>query len=278
MDNNPDGLYGYQTLQSNGTETTANISTPNNDFFWIIKRQIWGVASLQIKGFENKDVLVTAHSNKMDDTNGDFYFKFFTLDRNETGYITYISRNILKAEGGNSGSTYDSTNGWKVWGYGYGVSECEIAACDIDGDGYKNEIALTWTQSDGTWMYVYKVTKNGSGVKGTRLHEEIIHADYSGTTMGYQQACPNVVVGDFDGDGRDEAAFVGRVFPGGSNWDTNHMRVSIFDYDGRNWNYDGTSIATYPSSRNRVQEQHIPDSNAGTVITAQSFPSATHLT
>ena len=147
MDTTSDGLYGYQTLENNGTETTANISTPNNDFFWIIKRQIWGVASLQIKGFENKDVLVTAHSNKMDDTNGDFYFKFFTLDRNETGSV---SRNILSAEGGNSGNTYDSYNGWKVWGYGHGVRGCEIAAGDIDGDGYKNEIALTWTQSDGT--------------------------------------------------------------------------------------------------------------------------------
>ena len=143
-----DGRYGYQTIESNGTEDSADISSPSHDYFWQDQHQMWGIANLQVSGIEDKDVFVMAHTDKMD-TTGSLYFRFFTCDRNGTGKVSGL--NLLRAEGGDSGNTYDSYLGWKVWGYGHGVLGCEIATGDIDRDGYKNEIALTWTQNGGSW-------------------------------------------------------------------------------------------------------------------------------
>ncbi|MBQ7214615.1 MAG: hypothetical protein IJS39_01360, partial [Synergistaceae bacterium] len=110
------------------------------------------------------------------------------------------------------------------------------------------------------YLYVYKVTKSGSNVKVTELHEELIHDGYGGGYMGYEQACPNVVVGDFDGDGVDEAAFVGRVFPWNSraSVEFNNMRVGIVDYNGGSWRYDSESFSTAPGWSMSDEGAHAP--------------------
>ena len=140
-----EGLFGYQTLQSNGTETTVNISTPSNSHWWYDGRQVWGVAALQVKGMENRDVFVTAHTTKMA-PNGDLYFKFFDFARNESGDI---GGGYLTPEGGDNGQ------GWKVRDYSDGIWGVDIAAGDFDGDGYKNEIVMAWNDNTGVYCNIY---------------------------------------------------------------------------------------------------------------------------
>lgn len=64
----PYGRYGYQTIDSQGTEDTAEITSPNHDFMYQEQHQMWGIANLQVRGIEDKDVFVMAHTDKMDTT------------------------------------------------------------------------------------------------------------------------------------------------------------------------------------------------------------------
>ena len=220
--------YGSQTLETSGTEDSAQIRelTYDSDYYDYTDsgRDSWGSACLSVEGMEDKDVFVVAHSSKMG-ISGNLCFKFLQVSRNETGDNSMI--NDLNVDGGD-GSQYE------VFGYGTGILGCTITAGDIDGDGYRNEIALAWTQNDGSWIYVFQVKKSGDSVSVTKLLEDRCNNSDGNSGdeywMGYRQSCPNIVTGDFDGDGRDEPAFVGRVYYYG----TNYMRVHIYDYNPDN--------------------------------------------
>ncbi|MBR4197134.1 MAG: hypothetical protein IKQ95_10585 [Synergistaceae bacterium] len=87
-------------------------------------------------------------------------------------------------------------------------------------------------------MFIYSVTSNGSRLAVSRIYAILIHdGDDANSDMGYRQACPNIVVVDFDGDGYDEAAFVGRTYE-------SDMRVGIIKYnkDTKKWSYECDSF------------------------------------
>ena len=243
--------YGVQMLESSGTEDSAQIDEVDSDYYYVDEtssnRNSWGSACLSVPGMEDKDVVVVAHSSKMNLT-GDLKFEFSIVHRNATNYSGAVyGLHYLNVEGGDG-------NQYLVFNYGAGIRGCSIAACDIDGDGYKNEIAMTWTENDGTWMYCFQVQKSGDNVSVSKLLDYII--DSSGGYnddgyMGYRQSCPNTVTGDFDGDGRDEIAFVGRVFPFGENC----MRVHIADYnpDNGSWNHASDGFDVTPNQYHNAE-------------------------
>ena len=236
LDTNPDGLYGYQTLNSVGTEDSANITSPlppGVNWWWENNRQLWGTANLTVKGFENKDVFVYAHSSKMA-VNGTLHFSFFTLDRNESGNIT---RTELAVDGGDS-------QGWKLFNYNYGIRAISMAAGDIDGDGYDNEIALIHNADPYIDIYVYKVVKSGNKLKVTEAYKECIHSGVTkwGNYEAWMQASVGAVTGDFNGDGKDEAAFICKNH--GSVVTDTKIRVVAFDTNSKTWSSQGQTFAT----------------------------------
>ncbi|MBQ6919646.1 MAG: hypothetical protein IJQ74_04895 [Synergistaceae bacterium] len=237
LTDNYNSRYAFMGLESNGTEENAKITNYGNTSGTIDNRNIWGNACLQVQGMEDKDVFVIVHSSKMAET-GNLYFKFITIPRDEsTDLINHMDD--ISVDGDNGDSL-----GWKVFDYSNGIRGVDIAAGDFDGDGYKNEIAMTWNQNNSSWLYVYQVKQSGDSLSITQLfnqHVDNVAGIYDNADgyMGYKQSYPNVVVGDFDGDGRDEAAFVGRVYPD----NVNSMRVGILDYNDGIWNYVSTPIS-----------------------------------
>ncbi len=227
----PDGLFGYQTLQSNGTETTANISTPSNSHWWYDGRQVWGVAALQVKGMENRDVFVTAHTTKMA-PNGDLYFKFFDFARNESGNV---GGGYLTPEGGDNGQ------GWKVRDYSDGIWGVDIAAGDFDGDGYKNEIVMAWNDNTGVYCNIYRVTSpNGITVRVTSLLSDGVHTGpQNWGTEHWKQSAVAALAGDFDGDGIQEAAIVTKT----NGLSLGDMRIKVFKYRSSGWTSSELSAA-----------------------------------
>ena len=162
--------YSFMTLGAKGTEENADIirygydnePTDNN-------RNIWGNACLQVQGMEDKDVCVVVHSSKMD-TSGNLYFKFLTVARDET--TDWIdSMNVIPVNGQNEDSL-----GWKVWDYSNGIRGISVsAAADIDGDGYKNEFALTFNANGSIELYIFQVTSDGDSLSVSQIHRELIH-------------------------------------------------------------------------------------------------------
>ncbi|MBQ9434317.1 MAG: hypothetical protein IJU26_08895, partial [Synergistaceae bacterium] len=217
LDTNPDGLYGYQTLNSVGTEDSANITSPSpsNNWWWKNNRQLWGTANLTVKGFENKDVFVYAHSSKMA-VNGTLHFSFFTLDRNESGNITQTE---LAVDGGDS-------QGWKLKDYSDGIWGVDIAAGDFDGDGYKNEIVMAWNDNTGVYCNIYRVTSpNGNTVRVTSLLSDGVHTGpQNWGTEHWKQSAVAALAGDFDGDGIQEAAIVTKT----NGLSLGDMRIKVF--------------------------------------------------
>ncbi len=221
--------YGLITLENDSTRDNTVINAVAGDNIETDNaRSIWGNACLAIEGREYEDIFVVAHSSKMG-AGGNLYLKFLSVNREETDSIGYM--NDVDVDGGDS-------QGWKVLDYSSGIRGCAIAAGDIDGDGHRNEIALTFNSNGSAELYVFSVKKSGdSRLNVTQLHREVIHEGASWGNDGYSQACPNVVVGDFDGDGVDEAAFVGRI-------ENSSMRVGIVDYNGGSWRYDSESYGS----------------------------------
>ena len=223
-------IYGFRTVETSGTEDSANVSdVPKKDSepltHFGVNRVIWGNAAMTVKGLESKDVFVCLHSSHMAYP-GDLYFKFFTSDRNETGNVDWHD---LSVQDGNS-------DGWKLFDHSNGNRGAGIAAGDFDGDGWKNDIAVCWNDNDRVFAYFYSVTFANGQLNVQHRYTHLLHeAGYWGTVAA-KQASPNVVAGDFNGDGKDEAAFVNKVFPYGEA--NNRMRVSIIGYnkDSQNWN------------------------------------------
>lgn len=214
-------VWGFRTIESNGTEDSADISliNPSDEFAQFgDNRIIWGNAYMTVKGMEDKDVFVCLHSPRLS-RNGNLYFRFFTSNRNETGNV---ERNDLSVQGGDS-------DGWKIWDYSDGIRGAGVAAGDFDGDGYKNEIAVCFNDDNNVFAYFFRLTfANGQG-SVERLYNVTIHNAGYWSTSANKQASPNVVAGDFNGDGKDEAAFVNKTFPYGEA--NNQMRVTIIERD-----------------------------------------------
>ena len=225
-DNYEYNVYGFRTIETDGTEDSADISdVPKKDSARLANlgsnRIIWGNAYMTVKGLESHDVFVYLHSSHMAYP-GDLYFKFFTSDRNETGNVDWHD---LSVQNGDS-------NGWKLFDHSSGNRGAGVAAGDFDGDGYKNEIAVCWNNNDRVYAYIYRLTFANGQASVQRIYELLIHeAGYWGTVAA-KQASPNVVTGDFNGDGKDEAAFVNKTFPQGEA--QNQMRVTVINYNKKN--------------------------------------------
>ena len=157
---------------------------------------------MTVKGMEDKDVFVYLHTPRLA-TNGNMFFRFFTVSRNETGTVAL---NNLNVEDGNS-------DGWKLWDYYHGIRGAGIATGDFDGDGYKNEIAICFFSDITAWVYFYRVTSvSNNQLKVEYMCSSVSDENGGWTTLASMQASPNVVTGDFDGDGKDEVAFVSKRF------------------------------------------------------------------
>ena len=174
---------------------------------------------MTVQGLEDKDVFVCIHSPKIEHDeyfNGDLYLKFFTSDRNETGNVEWQD---LSIQGGDS-------SGWKTPDINeiHGVS---IAAGDFDGDGYKNEIAVCLRVKYHVYAYFYRLTIENGQAKVQRIYDTTIYNVGFADTIPNQHPIPNVVTGDFDGDGYDEAAFVNNILDTYYDDSNNCIVVSI---------------------------------------------------
>lgn len=211
---------GLSTIESSGTEDSAQFSYEGYFDNYIENRNIWNNASLTVKGIEDKDVFVVVHTSKMD-SSGNLYFKFFTVDRKESGWID--SMPDLNVEGGDS-------LGWKVFDYGNGILAVDIAAGDFDGDGYQNEILLAYNDYEHYFARVYKVsTTDGQNLSVERFMEETEINRHP--PFNYDSSLPpakvmsvTALAGDFDGDGVQEAAVV-----------TQGTSIKVYKYNSGNW-------------------------------------------
>ena len=249
-------VYGFRTIETDGTEDSADISlvNPTDEFGeYGSNRIIWGNAAMTVKGLESKDVFVCLHSSHMAYP-GNLYFKFFTSERNETGNV---SREDLSVQG-------EDRLGWKLIDYSDGNRGAGVAAGDFDGDGYKDEVVVCFNDNYRIFTYLYKLTFEGGQASVKKIgHLRIHNTDSRGTPwerehatpwgdwsmVANRQACPNVVVLDFNGDGKDEAAFVYKGFDANGK---KMMEVCIARYDtsinpdGKDPNLYNMDSSTHP--------------------------------
>ncbi|MBR4197136.1 MAG: hypothetical protein IKQ95_10595 [Synergistaceae bacterium] len=223
-----DSYHGTRTLETSGTENSADIhvtSSPMNRSTFE-NRSIWGNACLTVKGISD-DIFVHVHSSVMAGS-GSLYFNFSAVQRNETG--TNMEE-LIRING-------SDRLGWKIFDYNNGIRGAGIAGGDFDGDGYRNDIALCWNDNDRVYAYFYTVTFAEGQLNVQHRYTHLLHEAGYWSTVANHQASPIVVAGDFNGDGKDEAAFVNKVFPYGEA--NNHMRVTIISYnkDTKNWELD----------------------------------------
>lgn len=239
-------VWGFRTIESNGTEDSADISliNPSDNFPHFAADQIiWGNSAMTVKGMESNDVFVFLLSSRLANT-GDIYFKFFTSDRNETGNVAWQN---FKVQGEDSNG-----NGWKLFDYSNGNRGAGIAAGDIDGDGYKNEIAVCFNDNDRVHAYVYRLTIENGQASVEQIYHLVIHEGGYWSTVAEKQVSPLVVTGDFNGDGKDEAAFVNKTFPQGEA--QNQRRVTIIERnkDTGEWNVAMEGIEGHGESACKV--------------------------
>ncbi len=197
-------VYGFRTLESNGTEDNANISeVPKKDSetatLYDKERNIWDNAHMTIKGFNDKDVFVYIQGPAVHQT-GNLYFRFFTSDRNETGTVDWHKLNIQDG----------TDDGWMALGYEREPA-IDITVGDFDGDGWKNEIAVCFGTVFRAVAYFYRVSKvddNTVRVESIYTHD-LSKKNYGGNaSLNFSSIA--ALTGDFDGDGQQEAAFVHR--------------------------------------------------------------------
>ncbi|MBQ6920118.1 MAG: VCBS repeat-containing protein, partial [Synergistaceae bacterium] len=227
----PDSGYysvtGFQTVESNGVEDAASMTTPTEEapqWYWG-ERCMWGNAAMTIKGMEDKDIYVIAHSTTMAQT-GDISLYFLAVDRNESGSI---SSHHITVNGG------DQYLGAKAFDFDNRLWAVDVAAGDFDGDGYKNEILLAWNNNDGVYAYVYRITTEDGETLNSGGMMPIIEPIHTGVqSWGLDYAHQSSVValaGDFDGDGVEEAAVVTRT----NGLNLTDMRVKVFKYNSGSW-------------------------------------------
>ena len=200
------GLYGVKsiksTIKSNNVtlkNVDASYKTTNDDPFF----NLWGTGHLEIKGLD-KDVFVYVSSTNLEWNSVLALFSFVAADRNENGKVNLQN---LKINNNGLQDKFEISKSSQINGV-------DIATGDIDNDGYKNEIALFLNSGYGTGCtgkaYIYSVSSSdGKNLKLNLIKTQTIHDrnPYSSYNFG-SQSCPNALVGDFDGDGRNEAAFV----------------------------------------------------------------------
>ena len=233
---NPLSFYGVKSIKS--TIKSNNVTLTNVDASYQTtddssKANVWGTGHLGIKGID-KDVFVYVSSQITTyylNREGSLVLSFVTADRSEGGKV-----NLQTLQVNNNGlkDRFEILKDPKH-------INVAIATGDIDNDGYKNEIALfvnrsPYGYSDYGTAYIYSVSSpDGKNLKLNLIKSQSIYedCDYRANRLS-QQACPNVLVGDFDGDGRNEAAFIARI----TDYHTNDIRVGILKFDeAGNWQY-----------------------------------------
>lgn len=224
-------LYGVKSIKS--TIKSNNVTLTNVDASYQTtndsnKSNLWGTGNLVIKGID-KDVFVYVSSPGIQyswsGSIGSIFFSFVTADRSEGGKVNLQT---LKDK-------------FEVFNYTEGLNAVAIATGDIDNDGYKNEIALFVNgkyvnRKLGGTAYIYSVSSpDGKNLKLNLIKSQSIHDDFSYEADDFtSQASPNVLVGDFDGDGRNEAAFIDRMVDYNDK-----IRVGILKFnEAGNWQYD----------------------------------------
>ena len=213
-----------QTLKDGKVEVTA--STLDKRHATTDAINVWGSDSMTVNGYD-KDLFVYAHSSYMG-SSGKVIFDFLGVDRNETGTVD-LERSL---------TTYNALD------YNNGIRSVSIATGDFDGDGYKNEIGLSFSNDNSVTAYFYRVTYSNGNLSITRTHEQLLHTGSSYQSKEtWEQAMSNALVGDFDGDGRQEFATVFRVYISNPSY----PRLVIFKYDTSNqtWSHDYLDLGTY---------------------------------
>ena len=215
-----------QTLKDGKVEVTA--STLDKRHATTDAINVWGSDSMTVNGYD-KDLFVYAHSSYMG-SSGKVIFDFLGVDRKETGTVD-LERSL---------TTYNALD------YNNGIRSVSIATGDFDGDGYKNEIGLSFSNDNSVTAYFYRVTYSNGNLSITRTHEQLLHTgSYYQSEKTWEQAMSNALVGDFDGDGRQEFATVFRVYVSSPSY----PRLVIFKYDTSNqtWTHDYLNLGTYPA-------------------------------
>ena len=227
LDNSYYSLTGFQTVNSEGTEASADMTTPDEEarqWYWG-ERCMWGNAAMTVKGMEDKDIYVIAHSTTMAPT-GNIYLYFLGVDRNESGSL---SSHHITVNGG------DQYFGAKAFDFNNGIWGVDVTAGDFDGDGYKNEILLAWNDSTGVYAYVYRITtEDGETLNsaGMMPATDGVHTGVQTWGLDYsRQSSVIALAGDFDGDGVQEAAVVTRT----NGLRQTDMRVKVFKYNSGSW-------------------------------------------
>ena len=236
--------YNFKTFETSGTDDSANISEIGADYAdypssrqYFPERIIWNNAHMTVKGMEDKDVFVFLHTPRLSQ-NGEIFFKFYTVSRNETGSVEW---NNLNVEGGEP-NNYSSDYGFQIRHYGNGIRACDIAAGDFDGDGYKDDFIVAWNNDDGVYAYGYKLASTDGKTLSIihTLPENVVHGGTQTWGIDYdKQSSLATLAGDFDGDGVDEAAVVTRT----NGVYLNDIIVKVFKYNkgSNSWESDELS-------------------------------------
>ena len=194
---------------------------------------MWGNAAMTIKGMEDKDIFVLAHSSPMNQA-GSLHLYFLGVDRNESGDL---SSHHINVTGG------DQYFGHMVKDYYYEEDfprAVAITAGDFDGDGYKNEIVVCICDSHATFAYTFSVTcKNGTDLTVTNIGYHVVDNHYHNYEVAYgHQPSIAAVAGDFDGDGVQEVALITRTNYESILGHFNRMkdiRVRVYKYTSSGW-------------------------------------------
>ena len=230
MNNSYYSITGFHTVESKGTEDNASMTNPDEttpQWYWG-QRCMWGNAAMTVKGMENQDIFVIAHSTLAGQP-GNIYLYFLGVDRDKSGSV---SSHHITINGG------DQYFGAKVGDFNSAIWGVSVTAGDFDGDGYKNEILLAWNNNEGVYAYVYRITSTD----GKTLNSAGMMSAINGVHTGYQnwgwehyrQSSVIALAGDFDGDGVQEGAVVTKT----NGLNLGDMRIKVFKYNSGSWTTD----------------------------------------
>lgn len=184
-------------------------------------RNVYGSGAMTIPGYD-KDVFAYVHSNVMDTEGEEITLTLIGADRNETGSIN-LTDSLL------SFPAYVISGGL--------LKDMAFAVGDLDGDGCKNEIVLVRNTLANVYYSVFRITYSN----GKFSHETLADTSIQSNSIHYntldptKSACPRVITGDFDGDGKEEFAFAGRIYDSDNN---NMIRFYIWKYNNASGTYE----------------------------------------